>query len=198
VTARPTELKDRRIGELVTTLTAEGKTLIRQEIALLKAELRERETLVRRDLDDRRELLETDVRRDLQRARMEASDNGALLARGAGMIAGAAMVGLVVMILLAALVVRLFAYAMPLAAAIAVTLAIFAAVAVALALFGRRLIGRAAPLVRQRTVDDLKNDIRRLFAPGRLAQVATPPEHTIETVKEDVEWLKHPRRSEAR
>jgi DNA-binding TFAR19-related protein (PDSD5 family) len=84
---------------------------------------------------------------------------------------------------------------MPLAAAIAVTLVLFAAVAAGLALVGRSRMKRVSPLVRPRTIDAIRQDLIQLASPGRLSTVATPPKQTIETVKEDIEWVKHPTKS---
>ena len=189
------ELKDRRISELVQLLAEEGKTLIRQEIALAKAELQERVDLVKVELEDRRRLVKGDLARDADSARDELAESGMQAAGGAAMFAAAGVVGLVVLGLLAALVARLLEYAMPLAAAIAVTLVLFAAVAAGLALVGRSRMKRVSPLVRPRTIDAIRQDLIQLASPGRLSTVATPPKQTIETVKEDIEWVKHPTKS---
>ena len=192
------ELKDRRISELVQLLAEEGKTLIRQEIALAKAELQERVDLVKVELEDRRRLVKGDLARDADSAKDELAESGMQAAGGAAMFAAAGVVGLVVLGLLAALVARLLEYAMPLAAAIAVTLALFAAVAAGLALVGRSRMKRVSPLVRPRTIDAIRQDLIQLASPGRLSAVASPPKQTIETVKEDIEWVKHPTKSGTR
>jgi hypothetical protein len=189
------ELKNRPISELAQLLAEDGKTLIRQEIALAKAELQERVELVRLELEDRRELITRDLARDADSARDELAESGKEAASGAAMFAAAGVVGLVVLGLLAALVARLLEYAMPLAAAIAVTIALFAAVAAGLALVGRSRMKRASPLVRPRTIDRIRQDLTRLSSLGRLSAVAARPEQTIETVKEDIEWVKHPTKS---
>lgn len=190
MTTNGAELKKRHIGELVHTLTDDARTLVRQEIALAKAELRERLELVEQELDRRRELIKTDLAHDASSARDELTKSGKEAAAGAGMLAGAGVVGLVVLGLLAALVVRLLDYAMPLAAALAVTLVLFAAVAAALVLIGRGRLRRATPVVRPTTVDAIRQDLLRVVNPGRLKEAVAPPKHTVETVKEDVEWAK--------
>jgi putative superfamily III holin-X len=192
------ELKDRRIRELVNILADDTKVLVRQEVALAKAELRERVELVKRELEWRRELIQDELARDAEAAKEELIESTSHAAGGIAMFAAAGAVGLAVLGLLAALIVRLLEYAMPLAAAIGVTLLIFSAVTAGLALFGRRRLQDATPFVRPRTVEAIRGDLARTASAGRLTELASPPKHTIETVKEDVEWLKHPTRSETR
>ncbi len=192
------ELKDRRIRELVNILADDAKALVRQEVALAKAELRERVELVKRELEWRRELIQGELARDAEAAKEELNENRSRAAGGIAMFTAAGAVGLAVLGLLAALIVRLLEYAMPLAAAIGVTLLIFGAVTAGLVLVGRKRLQDAMPLVRPKTVEAIRADLARIASPGRLSELASPPKHTIETVKEDVEWLKHPTRSETR
>jgi hypothetical protein len=68
-----------------------------------------------------------------------------------------------------------------------------------LALAMRTRLRAATPLVSARTRDAFKNDVRRIASTGRLREVVPPvPEQTVETLKEDIEWAKHPTRSAAR
>ncbi len=192
------ELKDRRIRELVNILAEDAKALVRQEVALAKAELQERVELVKRELESRRDLIQGELARDAEEAKEELTESGSRAARGIVILAAAGAVGLAVLGLSAALIVRLLEYAMPLAAAIAVTLVIFGAATAALVLVGRKRLQDATPLVRPRTVQAIRSDLARIASPGRLTELASPPKNTIETVKEDVKWLRHPTRSETR
>ena len=82
VSTNGNEPKDRRISELVQLLAEEGKTLIRQEIALAKAELQERVDLVKAELEDRRRLLEEELARDADSAKDELAESGIQAASG--------------------------------------------------------------------------------------------------------------------
>jgi hypothetical protein len=183
----------------VRDLAQDAGVLVRQEVELAKAELREKVEVVRDDLESRRAVVQEDLARDVQAARREAAQSGKELGVAGGMMAGAAVFGLVALGVLAALVARLLDYAMPLAAALAVTLALYVVAAAALALVGRQRLARATPLVSPSTVDGIRADVARVTGAGRLREVMPPvPEQTIETVKEDIEWAKHPTRSAAR
>jgi tetrahydromethanopterin S-methyltransferase subunit C len=132
------DLRDQPISELVKTLSDEASTLIRQEIALAKAEIAQK-----------------------------AKSTGV----GVGMM-GAAYVFLRLTIATAT-AAAILALAIPLpawAAALIVTI-VWAGIALVLILFGRQQIKRGLPPV---------------------------PQQTIETVKEDVAWLKSRARSARR
>jgi uncharacterized membrane protein YqjE len=124
------DLQDRPIGELLKRFSQEMSTLVRQEVALAKAE----------------------VAQKAKDARTGATLLGA--AAGAALIAVAS---------LTAFVILLIAVALPAWAAALIVAAATAAAAALLARHGIRKLAEAAPPV---------------------------PEQTIETVKEDVEWLK--------
>jgi putative superfamily III holin-X len=124
------QLRDRPIGDLMKDLSRDMSRLVRQEVALAKAEMAQK----------------------VRQARLGAVMLGA--AAGAGLVAAAS---------LTAFVILLLAVALP-------------AWAAALIVAGVSLV--AAALLARKGI-------------AKLAE-ATPavPEQTIETVKEDVEWLK--------
>ena len=153
VTDPTTDLRDRKLAELVGKLAEETSTLVRQEVQLAKAEVIEKVESMREDA----------VRR------------GKLAGLGSAFLGGATVVGVVSVGLLAALLVALFEIAIPVSAAVAVTLAIFVAVTGVLALIG---------IERVRAATSGGKDVWRPL-----------PDQTIETLKEDVEWAKHPARS---
>ena len=180
MSANGTALRKRKIGELVHVLADDAKTLLRKEVELAKAELNERV-----------EVLRTDLARDVSDAREQLAESGSKAAAGAGLLAGAAVVSIVVLGLAAAMLTRLFDHAMTLGAALTLTFVVFALAAAVLALAGRNRLKRATPLVLPRTASQIRADARRAVG-------GNPVEQTVETVKEDVEWLKHPTRSETR
>jgi MFS family permease len=152
------ELKEQHVAELVGKLAEETSTLMRQEVELAKAELLEQ----------------------LELMRQESARRGKLAGLGSAFLAGAVVVGMVSAGLIAALLVALFDLGLPVAAAVALTLAIFLAATGVLAFVGVRRLREAAQSSGDSRVWRLK------------------PDQTIETLKEDVEWAKHPTRSAQR
>lgn len=131
-------LRSRSTGELIRDLSAQVRTLVRQELDLAKAELTEK---------------------------------GRHAGVGAGLLAGAAVGALMMLGALTATLVLALAEAMPAWAAALVVTALWGALAAALALIGRE----------------------------RLGDVGQPvPEKTVESVREDIQWVRDRTRSEAR
>jgi uncharacterized membrane protein YqjE len=132
VTSRTDELHDRPIGELLQQLANETTTLVRQELDLAKAEMREK-----------------------------AGKAGP----GFGMWGAAGATGLLALGSLTAFLILALDGAMPNWLAALIVGLVWAAVAGVLYLRGKRRVEAAGSPV---------------------------PEKTIETVKEDVQWAKHP------
>jgi uncharacterized membrane protein YqjE len=129
-----TEGPAQSVGELIGEITTDLSTLMRQEIELAKAEIKQ-----------------------------EAAKAG----KGAGMLAGAGYAGhLTLLFLSLALVGLLWAWWDSLALAALVVAVLWGIVAAVLAMKGK----------------------------AQLKTVNPKPEHTVETLKEDVQWAKHPTR----
>ena len=103
------------------------------------------------------------VRQEIELAKAEMSEKAATGGKGAGMLSGAAVVGLLAAGALTAFLILLLSEAMDAWLAALIVSVVLAAVAGVLALTGRKRIRDATPPV---------------------------PEQTVETVKEDVEWAK--------
>lgn len=103
------------------------------------------------------------VRQELELAKAEATEKGKAAGVGAGMLAGAAVVALLVLGSLTATAIALLDTAMATWLAALVVTVVWAVIAGVLAVVGRARLKAATPPV---------------------------PEQTIETVKEDVEWAK--------
>src|ERR671916_2331935 len=103
------------------------------------------------------------VRQEIDLARAELTEKGQTAGKGAGLLGGAAVVGLLAAGALTACLILALSELIPDWLAALVVALVFGAVAAALALQGRNRIRDAAPAV---------------------------PEQTVETVKEDVEWAK--------
>jgi len=86
---------------------------------------------------------------------------------------------------------------MPNALAIALVLLLYAAVAGILVARGRNRLRAAAPILPVRSFGRLARDLAGARE-GLEAAWPPLPEQTIETLKEDIEWVKHPTRSAAK
>jgi type IV secretory pathway TrbD component len=115
--------------------------------------------LVRMLLEDIRTLL----RKEVELAKAEMAQKAQRLAVGAGMLAGAAVAGVMALGALTACLIAALALVLPVWAAALIVGGMWILVAVTLALVGKRQVARATP-------------------PG--------PEQTVETLKEDVRWAK--------
>lgn len=112
--------------------------------------------------------MSTLVKQEVELAKVEVSAKAKQAGKGVGMLAGAGVAGLLVLMTLTALLVVALDAALELWLAILLVLLLWAVVAGVLALAGRSALRQAAPPV---------------------------PEHTVDTVKEDVRWAKHPTQS---
>jgi uncharacterized membrane protein YqjE len=103
------------------------------------------------------------VRQEIQLAQAEVTAKGKRAGRGAGMLAGAAVAGLLALIALTAVLIAALDTAMPLWLAALIVTVLWAVIGAVLATRGRKELQQAAPPV---------------------------PEQTMETVKEDIQWAK--------
>ena len=103
------------------------------------------------------------VRQEIQLAQAEISNKGKLAGRGAGMLAGAAVAGLLALIALTAVLIAALDTTMPLWLAALIVTVLWAVIGAVLAARGRKELQHAGPPV---------------------------PEQTVETVKEDIQWAK--------
>ena len=106
------------------------------------------------------------VRQEVELAKAEAAEKGKKAGVGAGMFGGAGVAGLLTLGSLTAFLILVLALAIPAWASALLVTALWAGVAGVLALQGR-------------------NKLREMGKPV--------PEKTVETVKEDVQWLKNRR-----
>ena len=123
--------RDRSIGDLVSSLSSQTSTLVRQEIELAKAEVTER---------------------------------GKIAGKGAGMLAGAAVFGLLALGALTAGLIALLDKVVATWVAALIVMVLWLIVAAVLAKAGQAALKRVTP----------------------------PAPQTVETVKEDIQWAKNP------
>jgi uncharacterized membrane protein YqjE len=110
------------------------------------------------------------VRKEIELARAELQEKGKVAGKGAGMLAGAAVAGLLALGALTAALIALLDKAMATWVAALIVMALWAIVALVLAKSGQKALQRATP----------------------------PAPQTVETVKEDIQWAKNPTRSAPR
>jgi uncharacterized membrane protein YqjE len=112
--------------------------------------------------------MSTLIKQEVELAKVEVSAKAKKAGKGVGLLAGAGVAGLLVLMTLTALLVVALDAALELWLAILLVLLLWAVVAGVLAVAGRSALRQAAPPV---------------------------PEQTVDTVKEDVRWAKHPTQS---
>src|SRR5215213_5598824 len=103
------------------------------------------------------------VRQEIELAKAEMSQKAGIAGKGAGLLGGAAVIGLLAGGALTACLILVLSEAMDAWLAALIVAVVFGAVAAVLGLAGRNKVREATPAV---------------------------PEQTVETVKEDVEWAK--------
>jgi hypothetical protein len=129
------------------------------------------------------------------------SKNGKQAGVAGGFFGGAALFGLGAFAALTTFLILALAEVIPAWAAALVVLALYGAVAAVLTVIGRSRWQRAMPLVPTTEIRQTVDNVREAVMHGkdRLTEAMPPiPEQTVETVKEDIEWAKHPTRSGTR
>src|SRR5215207_982168 len=104
------------------------------------------------------------VRKEIELARVELQEKGKVAGKGAGMLGGAAVAGLLALGALTAALIALLDKAMATWVAALIVMALWAIVALVLAKAGQNALKRATP----------------------------PAPQTVDTVKEDIQWAKNP------
>lgn len=105
------------------------------------------------------------VKQEIMLAKVELTETAKIAGKGAGMLAGAAVFALATLGALTAFLIIVLDIVMDLWVAALIVTILWAIVALVLAQAGRSQLKKATPLI---------------------------PEQTVETVKEDVQWAKHP------
>ena len=111
------------------------------------------------------------VKQELELAKAEVTEKGKKMGAGAGLFGAAGVAGLATLGAFTAFLILVLDIALPAWAAAGVVTLLYGIPAAILALRGRDKVKEATPLT---------------------------PEQTVETIKEDVEWAKHPTRSASR
>ncbi len=104
------------------------------------------------------------VRQEIQLAQAEVTEKGKVAGKGAGLLAGAAVAGLLALGALTAALIAVLDTAMATWVAALIVMALWAIVALVLAKVGQKSLQQATP----------------------------PAPQTVETVKEDIQWARNP------
>jgi uncharacterized membrane protein YqjE len=110
------------------------------------------------------------VRKEIELAKAELTEQGKKAGKGAGMVGAAGVMGFLALAALTTCFILVLATVMPHWLAALIVAAVHGAIAVVLGLRGKERVHRATP----------------------------PAPQTVETVKEDVQWAKHPTSSAKR
>jgi hypothetical protein len=193
-------LRSRHVGDLVGVLSHDLSRLIKLEVELAKTEGRELADDLRTQVQRTVAEAQSEVKTGGHRVATRLSENGKQAGAAGGLFIGAAVFALGAFGGLTAFLILVLAEAMPAWAAALVVLALYGTVAAALVLFGRKRWQRAQPLVPTTEIQQTVENVRQAILHGkdRLGETPPVPKQTIETVKEDIEWAKHPTRSAAR
>lgn len=108
------------------------------------------------------EQVRTLARQEVELAKAEMTEKGKKAGLGAALLAGGAVAGLMVLGALTAFLVLVLAEAMPAWAAALVVTAVWAVVAVTLALLGKEKLGDVGEPVPEKTVESVREDIQWL------------------------------------
>ena len=100
------------------------------------------------------------VRQEIDLAKAEMTERGKRAGKGAGMIAGAAIVGLLAAGALTTCLIAALDQAMATWLAALIVTVVYAAVAGALAVIGRKQIQEATPPVPEQAIDSVKEDVQ--------------------------------------
>ena len=100
------------------------------------------------------------VRQEIDLAKVEMTERGKRMGKGAGILGAAALVGLLAAGALTACLIAALDLAMPTWLAALIVTVVFAVIAAALAMAGRKQIQEAAPPVPEQAIDSVKEDVQ--------------------------------------
>jgi hypothetical protein len=191
-------LRDKHLGDLIAQLGTDTSTLVRQELALARAEITERVDAIRAELTGAANMARAETASKLDQAKADVSAKGKAAGAGLGMFGAAGAATLLALGGLTAAAILLLDRWLAADLAAAVVALAWGLVAATAALRGRDKVHEAGGLrpadyVPRETLALVRDDLRHAADVKQLI-----PEQTIETVKEDVAWVKHPTQSAGR
>jgi hypothetical protein len=189
-------LRSRHVGELVKGLSQDVSRLLKLEVELAKAEARELVAGLQARAQETVSEAQSELQSGSRRVTSKLSENGKQAGVAGSFFAGTALFGLGAFAVLTTFLILALAEAIPAWAAALVVLALYGGIAAVFAMIGRSRWQRAKPLVPTTEIRQTADNVREAVMHGkdRIAELMLP-EQTVETVKEDIEWAKHPTRS---
>lgn len=182
---------DRSLGDLVSEMTTEMSTLVRQELQLARAEITEEvrraSGLAQETMNEASAAAQEDFRLAQEELKTEAKKAG----QAAAALAAAAVTGFVALLLVAWTIAWALDNVVPTWAAFLITGVLFGIVAAIAAGIGRKRLQQVDPKPT-RAIEAAKRDAMTLRDRGRdrAQQINPKPDATIATVREDVQYLK--------
>lgn len=182
----------RSLGDLVSEMTTELSSLVRQELQLAQAELREEGRRATGLVQETANEVKTAVQEDLQIAQQELKQEADKAKKAAAALGVAAAAGFVTLLLVAWTIAWAINEVVDLAwVGFLVTAVLFGIVAAVSAASGRKRMQQVSPMP-DRALEAAKQDAQAIQQRGRerAQQINPKPEQTIETVREDVNVIK--------
>ena len=192
--SEPPQAADQSTPELVKQLADDSATLVRQEIELAKSEMSEKIDELKAEIRWSLEEGRTVTSENLNTVKAAASTKAKIMGAAAGLYgAGGAIALLGLGALTGALILALDGV-MPNWAAALLVGAAYLLIAYLLYRSGKERMSRATPFLSPSTIDRIKSSYGELAErrKARVVEALPVPEQTIETLKEDKEWLKNP------
>ena len=195
--SEPPQAADHSTPELVKQLADDSATLVRQEIELAKSEMSEKIDELKAEVRWSLQEGQTVTSENLETVKGEASAKAKIMGAAAGLYgAGGAIALLALGALTAALILALDGV-MPNWAAALLVGAVYLLVAYVLYGSGKERMRKATPFPSPSTISRVKSSYGELAErrKARVVEALPVPEQTIQTLKEDKEWLKSPKLS---
>jgi hypothetical protein len=193
------DLREESLTRLITRLAKDAQTLIQQELALAKTEMREQVMGMKDEAQQTALRAKDEAQHGVERVRAEATANGKKAAIAVGMYAVAGVLALVTFGVLTAAFIAALAEVLPVWGAALVVAIVYAVIIGILAVLAKKRLNDALPLVEPATIQSSKDRVTSVIQRGKdnvTAAIPPKPEQTIETIKEDVEWAKNQPRSD--
>jgi hypothetical protein len=193
--SEPPQAVDHSTPELVKQLADDSATLVRQEIELAKSEMSEKIDELKSELRWSLQEGQTVTSENLDTVKGEASDKAKIMGAAAGLYgAGGAIALLALSALTGALILALDGV-MPNWGAALLVGAVYLLIAYLLYRSGKERMRKATPFLSPSTISRVKSSYEELAErrKTRVVEALPVPEQTIETLKEDKEWLKSPK-----
>jgi hypothetical protein len=195
--SEPPQAADHSTPELVKQLADDSATLVRHEIELAKSEMSEKIDELKAELRWSLQEGQTVTSENLDSVKGEASARARIMGAAAGLYgAGGAIALLGLGALTGALILALDGV-MPNWAAALLVGAVYFLIAYLLYRSGKERMRKATPFISPSTISRVKSSYEELAErrKTRVVEALPVPEQTIETLKEDKEWLKSPKLS---